>query len=141
MEVSPKLFDECTNNYKQSRTVERIKLKEREDSWRVLEGMASDNALKLKTTIPELKALPIPILSFSSQEVDMDGEKVEEDVETAENGQNSDEQGDLLHSEMETFPDRPETQRFRRKSVLPVDETVLSELSRHRSLEEVIKKD
>ena len=29
--------------------------------------------------------------------------------------------------------------RFRRKSVLPVDETVLNELSRHKSLEELLK--
>ncbi|KAI8611590.1 hypothetical protein BC830DRAFT_1171754 [Chytriomyces sp. MP71] len=38
------------------------------------------------------------------------------------------------------FEDRPTPQRVRRKSVLPVDENVLSELARHKSLEDVLSK-
>ena len=33
-----------------------------------------------------------------------------------------------------------DTQRFRRKSVLPVDATVLTELARHKSLEDILQK-
>ncbi len=34
----------------------------------------------------------------------------------------------------------PAAQRFRRKSVLPVDEQVMTELQRHKSLEDLINK-
>jgi serine/threonine-protein phosphatase 2A regulatory subunit B' len=56
MEMSPKLFDECTNQYKLSRQVydiyaltfrERKKQKDREDAWEKVESMASSNATKL----------------------------------------------------------------------------------------------
>jgi hypothetical protein len=58
---------------------------------------------------------------------------------TAENDKAEDgESLDILQKDMEQFDNPAAAQRFRRKSVLPVDETVLSELSRHRSLEEVV---
>jgi serine/threonine-protein phosphatase 2A regulatory subunit B' len=59
---------------------------------------------------------------------------------TGEDGEpvHDDEAMDILQKDMEEFDNSGNAQRFRRKSVLPVDETVLSELSRHRSLEEVI---
>jgi serine/threonine-protein phosphatase 2A regulatory subunit B' len=54
---------------------------------------------------------------------------------TAEPGDEDD-----MTKDLEKFDERPQQQpRFRRKSVLPVDETVLNELSRHKSLEEILK--
>lgn len=47
MEVSPKLFDECTNKYKQSRQAERKKQKDREDAWLKIEALAATNAEKM----------------------------------------------------------------------------------------------
>ena len=49
MEMSPKLFDDCTNQYKQSRQLYRIltsdrkKAKDREDAWNKIEEMAANN--------------------------------------------------------------------------------------------------
>ncbi|KAI8854438.1 phosphatase 2A regulatory B subunit-domain-containing protein [Chytridium lagenaria] len=47
MEISPKLFDECTNKYKQNRQLERKKQKDREEMWTKLETQAASNAAKL----------------------------------------------------------------------------------------------
>jgi len=46
---------------------------------------------------------------------------------------------DLYSGDLQTFENNgPAFHQFRRKSIIPVDETVLDELSRHRSLEEVL---
>lgn len=54
MEISPKLFDECTNKYKQSRQLyaffnssERKKQKDREDAWAKLEECAARNSANI----------------------------------------------------------------------------------------------
>lgn len=44
MDISPKLFDDCTNRYKQSKQIEKKKLKEYEEIWLKLEAMAEQNA-------------------------------------------------------------------------------------------------
>ena len=59
------------------------------------------------------------------------------DEEHLENGSGADQ--DLFNSDLQTFENSgPVFHQFRRKSIIPVDETVLDELSRHRSLEEVL---
>lgn len=65
-----------------------------------------------------------------------DGEVMDEpEEEVLENGADQDHyDGDLQTFENNT----PVFHQFRRKSIIPVDETVLDELSRHRSLEEVL---
>jgi len=46
---------------------------------------------------------------------------------------------DIYSGDLQTFENSgPVFHQFRRKSIIPVDETVLDELSRHRSLEEVL---
>jgi serine/threonine-protein phosphatase 2A regulatory subunit B' len=47
---------------------------------------------------------------------------------------------DLYSGELQKF-EMPAVPQFRRKSIIPVDETVLTELSRHRSLDEVLSMD
>eukprot|EP00158_Paraphelidium_tribonemae_P005414 Partr_v1_DN27321_c0_g1_i8_m46381 putative Protein phosphatase 2A regulatory B subunit (B56 family) len=74
MEISPKLFDECTNAYKQNRQKylsftfqrslivcfsERSKQKEREEAWAALEAAAVKNGSKLKTSSQASRPLPI----------------------------------------------------------------------------------
>ena len=44
----------------------------------------------------------------------------------------------VWHSNQAQFEERPQPSRFRRKSVLPVDAEVMTELSRHKSLEDLI---
>lgn len=61
-------------------------------------------------------------------------------TEPSDVGMLDDAEEDTLTRELKQFEERPQPQRFRRKSVLPVDETVQSELSRHKSLEDLISK-
>ncbi|KAJ3194095.1 Serine/threonine-protein phosphatase 2A 56 kDa regulatory subunit delta isoform [Irineochytrium annulatum] len=128
MEISPKLFDECTNKYKQNRQLERKKQKDREEMWTKLESAAASNAAKLPSSSaarPTPRVLPV----VPSAPQDVGGEDGTR-TDAAED--------DTLTKELTQFEDRPTPQRFRRKSVLPVDEQVLSELSRHKSLEDLL---
>lgn len=140
MEISPKLFDECTNKYKQNRQLERKKQKDREDMWLKLESMASTNASKIPSAEiarqvgPRAVAAPsyiTPVPLADGMDTNLDG---------ANQGDLLDE--DILTNELTKFKDQPAPQvgRFRRKSVLPVDEQVLSELARHKSLEDLLSK-
>ncbi|KAG0229060.1 hypothetical protein BGW42_001829 [Actinomortierella wolfii] len=137
MDVTPKLFDECTNHYRQQRQNDRKRLQEREDIWKRLEAKASENFANLAaqgaTAPPPVhEPLPTPIVdSFDNDPLDM---AVDEPLDPNAAEANGD-----LHGEMASFGnDRPVIHQFRRKSIIPVDETVLTELSRHRSLEEVL---
>ncbi|KAG9303944.1 hypothetical protein G9A89_005854 [Geosiphon pyriformis] len=143
MDINPALFDECTTQYKQNRQLEKKRMKEREETWHRLEKTATNN-----TEGPLQYPLGAPVISLgdevtagnfksyppeeypsnqSSGEEDSDSERVGED--------NIDDQ----HGEMRPFDGRPEgVNLFRRKSIIPVDESVLSELQRHRSLDEVL---
>ncbi|TPX33300.1 hypothetical protein SmJEL517_g03730 [Synchytrium microbalum] len=136
MEISPKLFDECTNKYKQTRQMERKRAKERDEVWTKLESVASTNATKLLASVPSTRAaaihmpvhIPIPIEPAQDMY-----EEPETETPHSENHEGQDGLG-----ETKQFEDRSTPQRFRRKSVLPVDEQVMTELSRHKSLEEMV---
>ncbi|KAI8816176.1 phosphatase 2A regulatory B subunit-domain-containing protein [Fimicolochytrium jonesii] len=134
MEISPKLFDECTNKYKQNRQLERKKQKEREEAWAKLEQIAAQNAGKVLSSggAPGAPRLGVPVVPSVSVSAGLLSSATDETPSKAELPED-----DLLGKDMQQFDERPTPQRFRRKSVLPVDETVLSELSRHRSLEEL----
>ncbi|KAJ3289750.1 Serine/threonine-protein phosphatase 2A 56 kDa regulatory subunit delta isoform, partial [Borealophlyctis nickersoniae] len=136
MEISPKLFDECTNKYKQNRQLERKKQKDREETWTKLEATAATNAAKIlpssqaaRASIPHV-VTAAPILPSSAVTTEPTADDTPTKGDTIED--------DSLAKELQQFEERPTPQRFRRKSVLPVDESVLSELSRHRSLEELV---
>eukprot|EP00842_Homolaphlyctis_polyrhiza_P004397 jgi/Hompol1/4959/HPOL_001891-RA len=140
MEMSPKLFDDCTNKYKQTRQLERKKQKDREDMWARIESDASANSQKLASTGAVTHAIaartvpssytfsPTSAIAADTADALMDDPVRAEPVED-----------DTLTKDLQQFEERPQPARFRRKSVLPVDETVLSELSRHKSLEDLIK--
>ncbi|ORX98005.1 protein phosphatase 2A regulatory B subunit [Basidiobolus meristosporus CBS 931.73] len=135
MEMSPRLFDECVLHYKQKVQLEPQKKKYKEEVWRRLEAEAARNAMALSSQqpsfsnagIPSLNApaLPVPgaIITDNSRMVNSDLENL-----------------DLFTKELEQpDPDKPVIPTYgRRKSVLPVDEQVLTELCRHKSLEDVL---
>ncbi|KAK5808809.1 phosphatase 2A regulatory B subunit-domain-containing protein [Linnemannia elongata] len=137
MDATPKLFDECTNHYRQARQNDRKRLQDREEIWQRLEQQAIQNYANLSAQGAVSAPMPhhaepisVPLESFDDGEV-MD----EPEEETLENGADQDHYG----GDLQTFENNtPVFHQFRRKSIIPVDETVLDELSRHRSLEEVL---
>ncbi|KAF9122957.1 Serine/threonine-protein phosphatase 2A 56 kDa regulatory subunit gamma isoform [Mortierella sp. GBA39] len=137
MDATPKLFDECTNHYRQARQNDRKRLQDREEIWQKLEHQAMQNYANLSAQgavsapMPHLaEPMSVPLESFDDGEV-MD----EPEEEILENGTDQDHYG----GDLQTFENNtPVFHQFRRKSIIPVDETVLDELSRHRSLEEVL---
>ncbi|KAJ3370865.1 Serine/threonine-protein phosphatase 2A 56 kDa regulatory subunit gamma isoform [Kappamyces sp. JEL0680] len=142
MEMSPKLFDECTNQYKLSRQVERKKQKDREDAWQKIEAMASMNASKsnqdssiARAITTKQRSITMPVEVSAAMDIDQDD--VDDDVDMP-NSPGATEEHDSLTKELAHFEEKPAPSRFRRKSVLPVDADVMSELSRHKSLEDLI---
>ncbi|KAH7034028.1 phosphatase 2A regulatory B subunit-domain-containing protein [Linnemannia elongata] len=137
MDATPKLFDECTNHYRQARQNDRKRLQDREEIWQRLEQQAIQNYANLSAQGAVSAPMPhhaepisVPLESFDDGEV-MD----EPEEEILENGADQDHYG----GDLQTFENNtPVFHQFRRKSIIPVDETVLDELSRHRSLEEVL---
>ncbi|KAF9578349.1 Serine/threonine-protein phosphatase 2A 56 kDa regulatory subunit gamma isoform, partial [Lunasporangiospora selenospora] len=138
MEATPKLFDECTNHYRQARQNDRKRLQEREEVWQRLEKQASENYINLSaqgtvSVPPPAPPEPAPVpLAESFEQGEFIDEPEEEELET---GSQTD---DMYSGDLQTFDAAPVFHQFRRKSIIPVDETVLDELSRHRSLEEVL---
>lgn len=133
MDATPKLFDECTNHYRQARQNDRKRLQDREETWQKLEQLAADNYANLSaqgvvSVPPPVHVEPTVPPTDPFEQSEMVEEPEEED--SMENGAEDIYSGDLQTFEPPVFP------QFRRKSIIPVDETVLDELSRHRSLEE-----
>ncbi|KAK3824800.1 MAG: protein phosphatase 2A regulatory B subunit [Benniella sp.] len=134
MDATPKLFDECTNLYRQARQEKR--LMEREELWQRLEKQAADNYEHLKAQGSTIS--PPPLLTSSEIVVAPFDELTDMDVDETLEGTGQDQ--DLYSGELQKF-EMPVVPQFRRKSIIPVDETVLTELSRHRSLDEVLSMD
>ncbi|KAJ3053096.1 hypothetical protein HK097_005039 [Rhizophlyctis rosea] len=139
MEISPKLFDECTVKYKQNRQLERKKQKDREETWVKLETVAAANAGKVLAAQPSAHvvapSVTIPSVAATTPSA-LTAEPLSEETPVKADPA----EDDSLEKELQQFEERPTPQRFRRKSVLPVDESVLSELSRHKSLEDLLTK-
>ncbi|KAG0052846.1 hypothetical protein BGZ83_002054 [Gryganskiella cystojenkinii] len=138
MDATPKLFDECTNHYRQARQNDRKRHQDREEIWQRLEQQAAENYANLSAqgavSAPPphpVEPVSVPLESYDEDEI------IDEPEEDLENGGGADQ--DLYSGDLQTFDNGPAFhQQFRRKSIIPVDETVLDELSRHRSLEEVL---
>ncbi|KAF9434078.1 hypothetical protein BGZ76_008561 [Entomortierella beljakovae] len=135
MDATPKLFDECTNHYRQARQNDRKRLQEREEIWQRLEQQASDNYSNLSAHGAVSAPLHHPTEPVSVPLESFDQGEIVDEPEEDENGTDQ----DLYSGDLQTFENTgPVFHQFRRKSIIPVDETVLDELSRHRSLEEVL---
>lgn len=83
-------------------------------------------------------ACPISVVAFDQgEELDMTIDKDDNDANGSAAAAGVDQ--DMYGGDLQTFENSgPVFHQFRRKSIIPVDETVLTELSRHRSLDEVL---
>ncbi|OUM66481.1 hypothetical protein PIROE2DRAFT_67111, partial [Piromyces sp. E2] len=131
MNISPDLFEICTSEYKQNKQLEALKQMEREAEWKKIEQMAKANAEKMETEIKEPTMKTLIDNNITDMEI-----SYKEPMEYIEN--NEEESLDILAQELQQFHENPEPPILRRKSVLPVDETVLTELSRHKSFEDLL---
>lgn len=163
MDISPELFDECANQYKQQRQIERKRQREREENWKTLQRKVSGTSAVTITTSADNEFYNFSFPPRSNFDDDEDEEEEEEDdvygdhdqqaqdfdIMTDEetdaeldhsNSQQHEEHHDVIHPDMQQFDSGPQQQfqQFRRKSIIPVDETVFNELSRHISLDEVM---
>ncbi|KAI8391068.1 uncharacterized protein BYT42DRAFT_180960 [Radiomyces spectabilis] len=83
------------------------------------------------------------MVCFADDSMDVEIEEVEhvsdEEGSDDETDHHAGEHTDDIHPDMQQFEITPQQyQQFRRKSIIPVDETVFNELSRHVSLDEVL---
>ncbi|ORY49638.1 protein phosphatase 2A regulatory B subunit [Neocallimastix californiae] len=131
MNISPDLFEICTSEYKQNKQLEALKQAEREAEWKKIEQMAKANAEKMESEIKEPSMKTIIDNNLQDMEI-----SYKEPMEYIEN--NDEESLDILAQELQQFHENPEVPILRRKSVLPVDETVLTELSRHKSFDDLL---
>ncbi|KAG2174620.1 hypothetical protein INT44_006884 [Umbelopsis vinacea] len=132
MDINPVLFEDCTNTYRINRQLERKKQKEREDMWKLIEEKAAQNA---QLAVSEHQSLFGGNITNASPDAELNVSSDDEDVDL----ENTQEHTDDIHPDMQQFKTtNGQYQQFRRKSIIPVDETVLTELSRHVSLDEVL---
>ncbi|RKP20961.1 B56-domain-containing protein [Rozella allomycis CSF55] len=104
---------------------EKKKQKDRDEVWSRIESMAAANASRLAKGVPTQSTPSEYIKQFEQGNAE----------ENKSSAVDENEAFDVIVKDME----KPSPSRFRRKSVLPVDEQVLTELSRHKSLEDVLK--
>ncbi|CEP15139.1 hypothetical protein [Parasitella parasitica] len=151
IDIDAALFDECANEYKNQRQLERKFQKEREDNWRRLqqkvEGLSvSQKAIEVpykmeNGCVEEYNTNSDFAISDSPDDEcynELEGLDIEDGPDSSVLEQ-AGEHKDDIHPDMQQF-DVPPTQyqSFRRKSIIPVDESVFNELSRHVSLDEVL---
>ncbi|CAO3591151.1 unnamed protein product [Absidia cylindrospora] len=145
MDINPVIFDECANQYKAQRQLERKRQKDREDNWRLLKEKTKAAPI-LRSSSPSSLGYSFPPKSdHYSYTMDMDDDDDDDDDEQDETGPNQSEgvehteQHDDIHPDMQQFePDPQQFQQFRRKSIIPLDEMVYDELTRHVSLDDVL---
>ncbi|KAI9020091.1 phosphatase 2A regulatory B subunit-domain-containing protein [Phycomyces nitens] len=141
MEINPVLFDECANHYKQQRQLERKRQKEREENWKALQQKVMGPIIvdtNCGPTVPQEWSFPAKLVSDEGMDLD-ETEDNSTDEETDAESDNAAEHTDEIHPDMQQFDHPPaQYQQFRRKSIIPVDETVFNELSRHVSLDDVL---
>lgn len=150
MDISPDLFDECANQYKQQRQVERKRQRDREENWKTLQRKVSGTSAVTITSAADndFFNFSFPATSAYGEEEEDEEEDIEVDFDTItdeetdaelEQHVNTEEHHDVIHPDMQQFESGVQQfQQFRRKSIIPVDETVFNELSRHVSLDEVM---
>ncbi|KAH7103940.1 protein phosphatase 2A regulatory B subunit [Auriculariales sp. MPI-PUGE-AT-0066] len=152
MEINPDLFDECLQGYKENRIHEREVLTRRFDNWQRMRETAIDNAGKLQANCPDsvMDASfppPPPTEDPDISEIAIDLSQAVIEAEAAE--VNLDETGgiervpaaDIGLGDSGPFQNGMsdggigQSPHVRRKSVLPVDPTVIRDLQAHRSLD------
>ncbi|KAF9918613.1 Serine/threonine-protein phosphatase 2A 56 kDa regulatory subunit gamma isoform [Lobosporangium transversale] len=139
MDATPKLFDECTNHFRVARQNDRKRLQERDDIWQRLEQRAAENYANLSAQGAVSVPLPLPADPISVPLESFVHGAIADEADEELSGNDSDADQDLYSDNLQTFDNTgPVIPQFRRKSIIPVDETVLNELSRHISLDEML---
>ncbi|KAG1877829.1 phosphatase 2A regulatory B subunit-domain-containing protein [Suillus subalutaceus] len=150
MEINPELFDDTMQHYKQRKIEQQQHAVERYDQWQKVREKAIQNAGgKLPPGFQEVERLPPPPPSPSD-----DSDILDLSMELNAVSLDGDIPGDLDESGIERVPmadpglDRefphvggePASQspHVRRKSVLPVDPSVIRDLQAHRSLDDTL---
>ncbi|CDH57495.1 b-type regulatory subunit of protein phosphatase2a rts1p [Lichtheimia corymbifera JMRC:FSU:9682] len=147
MEINPALFDECANQFKTQRQMERKRQKQSEENWKMLHAKVIAISNNQDTTEPAVSSTTTTPFTFPApsacNSMVLEGEDEDDDILTdetdADDSDNAGEHTDGIRPDMQQFDTAPvQYQQFRRKSIIPVDETVFNELSRHVSLDEVL---
>ncbi|EJD52951.1 protein phosphatase 2A regulatory B subunit [Auricularia subglabra TFB-10046 SS5] len=154
MEINPELFEDCLQNYKQSRIEEHEHLARRYDNWQKMREVAIEHASALKKPCPDSvldASYPPPppeddpdisdiaidlsaaVIEAEAAEVNLDDSGGIERVPAADIG---------IDEPRRPFPETlndpapvGQSPHVRRKSVLPVDPSVIRDLQAHRSLD------
>jgi len=159
MEINPELFDECVQTYKRNRIQERQALVERYDKWQRMRALAAKRAGgKLPKSIAEQGDYPppppppidesdFPDPSLELSHAALEAESVDFGMIPggAAGGVLGSAEGAVLGMGGEAgYIGQPYSDgatplgppHVRRKSVLPIDPSVMRDLQNHRSLEE-----
>ncbi|XP_022087591.1 serine/threonine-protein phosphatase 2A 56 kDa regulatory subunit gamma isoform-like [Acanthaster planci] len=121
MEMNQKLFDECSQKYKQERQSEKDRLKKRDEVWNKIENVAKQNPM------------------FERLHNDFHEENSRMEVDTDEDGYDGDITKDVA-TEAKTPTGKKETvkQLIRRKSELPHDAYTMRALTMHKRPDEYL---
>lgn len=135
MDMDPALFDQCVTKFKLNRKLEAKQQERREQFWKAVEQRAKSNSERIQLqchfSAPTGGDSDLDAMEIDDLNEDSGGLALEEDREHL----------DVLGADLHPPTDaKQQFQSFRRKSVLPVDEQVIQELSMHKSLAEVIPK-
>ncbi|ORE22281.1 protein phosphatase 2A regulatory B subunit [Rhizopus microsporus] len=128
IDIDPALFDECANEYKNQRQLERKLQKEREDNWKLLRQKVE----KMSISNKEAEYTPQESKNEVFQKIcDDEIECITNELESVniidEDPVNHQKEEKDLHSDLQQIDGPPaQYQTFRRKSIIPVDETVCS---------------
>jgi len=152
MEINPELFDDTMQHYRQRKIEEQQHAVERYEQWQKVREKAIQNAGgKLPPGFQEVERLPPPPPSPND-----DSDILDLSMELNAVSLDGDIPGDLDESGIERVPmadpglDREfpqvggdhspvsQSPHVRRKSVLPVDPTVIRDLQAHRSLDDTL---
>ncbi|XP_013389129.1 serine/threonine-protein phosphatase 2A 56 kDa regulatory subunit gamma isoform isoform X2 [Lingula anatina] len=124
MEMNQKLFDDCTQQYKAERQKEKEKLKEREDAWVKLQGLAQVNPQYKKVAIKaDNSNRPVDALMNDEgdpTELDMSLDKLETEAREAQKKKNK------------------EKPLLRRKSELPHDAYTIKAIEGHKRADDYL---
>ncbi|KAJ1656599.1 serine/threonine-protein phosphatase 2A 56 kDa regulatory subunit delta isoform [Dispira simplex] len=140
MEDDPSLFDRCLQQAKEHRHQEKQQLKKRNRFWKRLEQMAQSQRQPHSTDTPATSAGKKAGETSNTNVVTgpVPDALLMEDDESSMSPDEDNEMDDILNALSEPLPITSGSSRMsleRRKSVLPIDEQVLRELSNYKSPE------
>lgn len=130
MEMNQKLFDECTQQYKQERQSEKLKVKEREEAWHRIQILAHQNPqLKdfISVTNTVNNSLPVSLNRGMMNDATAFSEDVRLSLEKLE-----------IEAKEASKTKAKERPMIRRKSGLPHDTYTLKALTDHQRADEYL---